>query len=122
MIDFMNLTTDQHMYAFLSQYLAFAETEENPLGFGKSNGLCVAKFQYIGHHVSDDEDFILRLAGDMEVMLEELFERSGIPRGTWFPFGKEEYSIRFKARTQHKCPIRQAFIRNYLSQSKLEQA
>lgn len=113
------LTTTQHMRVFMAHYITFSETGENPLDFQGEDGLCVEKFRYLHLFTDMDFDEYIELLNSMTNLLEELLDGiESIDDG--FPFGRDDYQDRYRNRTQHKCPMRLAFIRTYLAKTELE--
>lgn len=115
----MIMTHKQHLRAFMLEYLAFAEGKGNPTKYSPENGICVELHQYVRklYHAGELPRTFPTIDG-MTGILEAEFAVLGLDEVC--PFGTTNYSIRAAQRTQHECPIRLAFIRDYLSKTELE--
>lgn len=115
----MNMTFDQHLRAFMLEYLAFAEGKGNPTGYSPENGICVELHQYAKrlYHAGELPRTYPTIQG-MTDLLDAEFAAQGLDEVC--PFGANNYTHRSRDRTQHECPIRLAFIRDYLSKPELE--
>lgn len=106
------ITPKEHLIVFLRAYLAFADGGQNPFGFTQRHGLCVELFEYT-QALSLDQCDTIDLEDEITDLLSEEFIKVGLD--TTLPFGGLNYSERLEARTQHECPKRLAFIRDFLS-------
>lgn len=93
---------------FLGDWLEWANSEDllskQCVRYCRYEGLCGSLYMYIRAHGYTDN--ILYWGCSFE--LERAFEKDGL--NTKYPFGKSEYSIRYKEDTQHKCPKRLKWV------------
>lgn len=115
----MNMTFEQHLRAFMLEYLAFAEGKGNPTEYSPENGICVELHQYVRklYHAGEISRIFPTIDG-MTSILDAEFAALGLDEVC--PFGTTNYSTRAAHGTQHECPIRLAFIRDYLTKTELE--
>lgn len=102
-----------HVVSFFRAYLAFSETGDNPMGFNTHDGLCIAKYRYVESLGLLDE-VINGLLIDIGDYMDNTFINEGLCPD--YPFGKQNYIQRYSKQTQHKCPNRLRFIRNFLAE------
>lgn len=103
---------EAHLVNFFRAYLEFAETGDNPLGFNTYDGLCICKYRYVDNlgMLGDDARDIMT---SMHKFMEDAFLAAGMCPD--YPFGMRNYLQRYNTHTQHECPIRLQFIRDFLA-------
>lgn len=113
----MTKTFEQHLRTFMVEYLDFAEGKGNPTGYSQTSGICVELHHYVerAYDAGEIHLYSQTIRGMQDILTAE-FIAQGLEEVC--PFGSVNYSARARNRTQHECPIRLAFIRNFLSERK----
>lgn len=122
---FTHSEIEAHVVNFFRAYLAFAETGDNPLEFNTHDGLCIAKYRYVDNierlDGCDRHGLMVGMDGcdrhDLMVGIREYMDDAFINADMCpdYPFGMRNYLQRYNTHTQHECPLRLQFIRNFLA-------